>query len=84
MVIQVFPYLTNLYFSGKVFVREWAKFRYGVFEEYGYPGDDRYPMFYYNRYDHLVPNYCSDVPLEGYSMQVLLFKTITFINEYKS
>ena len=35
--------------SGKVFVHEWAKFRYGLFEEYGYPGDDIYPMFYYDQ-----------------------------------
>ena len=32
---------------GQVFVHEWAKYRYGVFEEYGYPGDNKYPMFYY-------------------------------------
>ena len=57
-------------FIGKVFVHEWAKFRYGVFEEYGYPGDDRYPMFYYDRFGKLVPNYCTDSTLYGYSVYV--------------
>jgi len=28
----------------KVFVHEFAKLRYGVFEEFGYPGDSQYPM----------------------------------------
>ena len=32
--------------SGQVFLYEWSKFRYGVFEEHGYPGDPLYPMFY--------------------------------------
>lgn len=27
-------------------VHEWAHLRYGVFDEYGIPGDKRYPMFY--------------------------------------
>ena len=48
-----------------MFAHEWAKYRYGVFEEYGYPGDDRYPMFYYDRYGELVPNYCTDSVLQG-------------------
>jgi hypothetical protein len=39
--------LTNEYKIGKVFVREWARLRYGVFEEHGYTGaDDSFPMFY--------------------------------------
>ena len=52
---------------GKVFVHEWAKYRYGVFEEYGYPGDDRYPMFYYDKLGLTVPNYCTDSRLSGFS-----------------
>ena len=28
-------------------MHEWAKLRWGVHEEYGYPGDERFPMFYY-------------------------------------
>ena len=32
---------------GKVLVHEWAKLRWGVFEEHGYPGDDQFPLFFY-------------------------------------
>ena len=47
--------------------------RYGVFEEYGYPGDEQYPLFYWEEkfvdggisYD-LMPNFCTDVPLKGH------------------
>jgi hypothetical protein len=27
-------------------VHEWAKLRWGVYEEHGYPGDPKFPMFY--------------------------------------
>ena len=30
----------------KVFVKEWAKLRYGVFDEHGYSGDKLYPNYY--------------------------------------
>ena len=60
-------------FSEKLFVHEFAKLRYGVFEEHGYPGDSQFPMFYYeNSYvdgqlvSTLTPNFCTDVPLDGY------------------
>ena len=46
--------------------------RYGVFEEYGFPGDKQYPLFYYEeRYVdggisyELMPNFCTDEPLNG-------------------
>ena len=32
---------------GKVVVHEWAKLRWGVFEEHGYPGDQQFPLFFY-------------------------------------
>ena len=32
--------------TDKVVVHEWANLRWGVFEEYGYPGDAKFPMFY--------------------------------------
>ena len=32
---------------GKVVVHEWAKLRWGVFEEHGFPGDQQFPMFFY-------------------------------------
>lgn len=66
--------LSTEYFGppGKVFVHEWAKLRYGVFEEYGYPGDDQYPLFYYEEnfedggsVNDLTPNFCTDAPLQG-------------------
>jgi uncharacterized protein YegL len=50
---------------GQVFVHEWAKYRYGVFEEHGYPGDQQYPMFYIKKIwtingeeNVLSPNFC--------------------------
>ena len=56
----------------KIFVHEWAKLRYGVFEEYGYPGDKQYPLFYYEQVpvdggyvSELRPNFCTDQPLDG-------------------
>ena len=67
------PLHLNLIFSEKLFVHEFAKLRYGVFEEHGYPGDSQFPMFYYeNSYvdgqlvSTLTPNFCTDVPLDGY------------------
>ena len=44
-------------------MREWARLRYGVFEERGYTGDDAsFPMFYRESGSEvpLVPNVCSD------------------------
>ena len=51
----------------KVFVHEWSKLRYGVFEEFGYPGDEQYPLFYYENSfgDKLKPNFCTDEPIKG-------------------
>ena len=55
-----------------MFVQQWAKFRYGVFEEHGYPGDPVYPLFYYvtetdadGEHSTLAPNFCTDNPLVG-------------------
>lgn len=52
--------------SGKVFVREWARLRYGVFEEHGYTGEViSFPMFYQSSASSgqnnapLLPNVCS-------------------------
>ena len=57
---------------GQVFVHNWAKLRYGVFEEFGYPGDQLYPMFYYKQVwtaegqtNTLKPNLCSNLEPEG-------------------
>ncbi|XP_067121925.1 calcium-activated chloride channel regulator 2-like [Centruroides vittatus] len=32
--------------EAKKLVFEWAKYRYGIFNEHGFPGDERYPKFY--------------------------------------
>ncbi|XP_076370001.1 calcium-activated chloride channel regulator 1-like [Tachypleus tridentatus] len=38
---------TEMYGSpDRQFVHEWSHLRYGVFDEYGIPGDPKYPMFY--------------------------------------
>jgi Mg-chelatase subunit ChlD len=56
---------------GQVFVHEWAKYRYGVFEEHGYPGDEKYPMFYIKttwtvngEESKLVPNFCLNTDVD--------------------
>ena len=56
----------------KVFVHEWSKLRYGVFEEFGYPGDEQYPLFYYEQsftdngvVNDLKPNFCTDFTIKG-------------------
>ncbi|XP_077547790.1 calcium-activated chloride channel regulator 3A-1-like [Haemaphysalis longicornis] len=41
------------------FVHEWAHFRYGVFDEYGTPGDAKYPLLYCTQKGNLVLNACS-------------------------
>ena len=60
---------------GQVFVHEWAKYRYGVFEEHGYPGDEKYPMFYIKNTwtvdgekNVLSPNFCLNHDVE-YTME---------------
>lgn len=52
---------------GKAFLMEWAKFRWGVFDELGYPGDDSFPLFYSNSADGgtVYPTYCADTLVEG-------------------
>lgn len=37
---------TEVYETAKTLLKEWAKFRYGVFDEYGFLGDSAYPSFY--------------------------------------
>ncbi|XP_046644860.1 calcium-activated chloride channel regulator 4-like [Daphnia pulicaria] len=59
------PYKFDFGPAGKVFVREWARLRFGVFEEHGYTGDDSaFPMFYRSsstqQSTDLVPNVCSN------------------------
>ena len=50
---------------GKVFVREWAKYRYGVFDEIGFPGDTQYPNFFYTRDGKIKPTSAVNSVLTG-------------------
>ncbi|XP_071515614.1 calcium-activated chloride channel regulator 2-like isoform X1 [Panulirus ornatus] len=49
----------------KLLVHEWAKFRWGVFEEYGHLHDAVFPSAY--RVNHMAfePNYCSNGEISG-------------------
>jgi hypothetical protein len=62
-----------------LFVFEWAKFRYGVFEEHGFPGDERFPIFNLrngsgSNYE-LVANVCTDQRLNGHRLQALTYES---------
>ena len=48
----------------KTFVHEWSKYRYGVFDEFGFPGDEIYPHFYKVQ-DKILPTGSSDVEIKG-------------------
>ena len=48
----------------KLFVKEWAKLRYGIFDEFGFIGDVMYPS-YYHLNGHIMPTGTSDIPLGG-------------------
>lgn len=54
------------------FVREWAKYRYGVFDEIGYQNDEIYPLCYekerddeYYQISQKIVTGCSDGSLDG-------------------
>ena len=56
-------------------MHEWSKVRYGVFEEYGFPGDDLYPLFYFDLefgpqgYVAVEkPSFCTDKEIDGTKM----------------
>jgi hypothetical protein len=67
--------------AGQQFVHEWAKFRYGVFDELGYPGDRLFPAFYFRTAErsigltdnattvHLQPNFCTNTDQIDYRME---------------
>lgn len=51
---------------GKTLVHEWAHFRYGVFDEFGYRNNRQYPLFYYDsHHQKVVPNYCANDGITG-------------------
>jgi len=49
---------------GKLFVKEWSKLRYGVFDEHGYISDPIYPNFFKHQ-DMLLPTGTSDAVVRG-------------------
>merc|ERR1711970_768968 len=62
---------------GKVIVHEWAKLRWGVYEEHGYPGDEKFPMFFYKttwtvngQSNVLTPNFCVNSKILGYEQDL--------------
>ncbi|XP_053698600.1 calcium-activated chloride channel regulator 2-like [Sabethes cyaneus] len=48
---------------GREFVREWAKYRYGVFDEIGFTKDPIYPRCFINDDHELKLTSCSDAPV---------------------
>ncbi|KAL1379017.1 hypothetical protein pipiens_015208 [Culex pipiens pipiens] len=48
---------------GREFVREWAKYRYGIFDEIGFTKDPIYPRCYINDDHELKLTGCSDAPV---------------------
>lgn len=64
---------------GRELVREWAKYRYGIFDEIGYPNDPIYPMCY--KTETVQVNGCSDWKINdnGYvsELNVLLALKVT-------
>ncbi|XP_071548862.1 calcium-activated chloride channel regulator 1-like [Panulirus ornatus] len=54
---------------GKALVHEWAKLRWGVFEEFGYPNDTLFPLLYWTSGEGekpvVMPNYCTNEKPKG-------------------
>lgn len=50
--------------AGKVLTHEWVHYRYGVFDEYGFRGDRRYPAAYMDQ-GTLKPTVCTDAELRA-------------------
>ena len=65
------PPLSDLTPAGNTFLHEWTKLRYGVFEQYGFPGDARYPAFYEESEGEFSPNHCTNVEIEGAEMDIV-------------
>ena len=48
----------------KLFVNEWAKLRYGIFDESGYIDDHLYPNYFFNK-GEILPTGNTDMRMEG-------------------
>merc|ERR1711892_205 len=73
---------------GKVVAHEWAKLRWGVYEEHGYPGDDKFPMFFYKttwsiegQKNTLTPNFCLNSGIFGYEQDLQTNGACTYDQE---
>lgn len=53
---------------GREFVREWAKYRYGVFDEIGFDKDPVYPRCYINDDHEVKLTGCSDAPVNDHGL----------------
>ena len=49
----------------RVFVHEWSKLRYGIFDQHGFPNDPVYPAYFKLGLNDVVPTGTSDVRLSG-------------------
>ena len=48
----------------KLFVHEWAKLRYGIFDEFGFNQDQLYPNYFFHK-GHILPTGTTNVPVKG-------------------
>ena len=55
--------------KGKVFVHEWAHYRYGIFDEYGTPGGE-YAIFRKSVTSAIEPNICANKPMTSKDFSV--------------
>lgn len=51
--------------AGNAIVREWAKYRYGIFDELGYESDAVYPQCFHGANERPQVTGCSDKPIEN-------------------
>jgi len=58
---------TENWMRGRRLLREWAKLRYGVFDEVGYYQDASYPSFYRQEMN-TTPTACTDAPVQGHRL----------------
>jgi len=62
---------------GKTTVHEWAKLRWGVYEEHGYPGDEQFPLIFYKTIftadgerQKKTYNFCTNDMIYGYEQDI--------------
>jgi hypothetical protein len=51
-------------FIGRPLVQQWAKYRYGIFDEVGYQSDPVYPLCYQSDHGQNQVTGCSDIPVQ--------------------